>query len=69
VAVGYCVVVTLFADSFDLPGWVRRGSPFAHTPQVPLADLTLTPLIVIVLLAAVGLAAGYAGLRRRDVGY
>ena len=69
VAVGYCAVVTLFAESFELPGWVQRASPFAHTPQVPLADLALTPLTVIILLAAVALGAGYAGLRRRDVGY
>lgn len=69
VAVGYCAVVTVFADSFDLPGWVRRGSPFAHTPQVPSADLTLTPLIVIVLVAAVMMGAGYGGIRRRDLGY
>ncbi|MCA2218738.1 ABC transporter permease [Jidongwangia harbinensis] len=69
VAVGYCSVVTLFADSFDLPGWVQRASPFAHTPQVPLADLALTPLIVILVLAAGALVTGYAGLRRRDIGY
>ncbi len=68
-AIGYCAVVALFADSFRLPGWVQRASPFAHTPQVPLADLTLTPLIVIVVLAVVATGAGYAGLRRRDVGY
>jgi ABC-2 type transport system permease protein len=69
VAVGYCAVVMLFADSFGLPGWVQRASPFAHTPQVPLADLALTPLVVIAVLAAVAIGAGYAGLRRRDVGY
>jgi ABC-2 type transport system permease protein len=62
-------VVTLFADSFDLPGWVRRGSPFAHTPQVPSTELVLTPLLVIVIVAGVVMGAGYAGLRRRDVGY
>jgi len=67
-AVGYCAVVALFAESFGLPGWVQRASPFAHTPQVPLADLALTPLIVIFGLAAVGVGAGYAGLRRRDIG-
>jgi ABC-2 type transport system permease protein len=69
VAVGYCAVVTLFADSFDLPGWVRGGSPFAHTPQVPSADLTLTPLIVIVLVSAVTMGVGYGGIRRRHLGY
>ncbi|MFI7543547.1 ABC transporter permease [Actinoplanes sp. NPDC049599] len=69
IIVGYCAVVTLFADSFDLPGWVQRASPFKHTPQVPLADLALTPLIVLLLLAAAVAGTGYAGLRRRDVGY
>ena len=65
--VAYCAVVTLFADSFDLPGWTQRASPFAHTPRVPLDDLALTPLLVIALLAAALVATGYAGLRRRDI--
>jgi ABC-2 type transport system permease protein len=69
VAVGYCAVVALFADSFDLPGWVRRGSPFAHTPRLPLDALAVTPLVVVGLIAATFIAAGYAGLRRRDIGY
>jgi ABC-2 type transport system permease protein len=67
--VAYCAVVALFADSFGLPDWFQRASPIAQTPQVPLAELTLTPLVVIVLLAAVVMGAGYAGLRRRDIGY
>lgn len=69
VAVGYCAVIALFADSFDLPGWSRRASPFAHTPQVPLDNLGVAPLLVIGLVAASLVAAGYAGLRRRDLGY
>ena len=67
-AVGYCAVVALFADSFDLPGWSQRASPFAHTPRVPLDDLRITPLLVMALVTAALLAAGRAGLRRRDVG-
>ena len=67
-AVGYCAVVALFADSFGLPGWVQRASPFAHTPRVPLDDLRVTPLLVLGLLATALLAAGQAGLRRRDIG-
>ncbi|MET8154048.1 ABC transporter permease [Actinoplanes sp. NPDC049668] len=69
VVVGYCAVVALFAESFGLPGWVRRASPFAQTPQVPLEHLGVAPLLVIGLVAAFFLAAGYAGLRRRDLGY
>jgi len=66
--VAYCAVVALFADSFDLPGWTQRASPFAHTPRVPLDPLAVTPLLVIALLAATFVAAGYTGLRRRDIG-
>jgi ABC-2 type transport system permease protein len=68
-AVGYCAVVALFADSFDLPGWAQRASPFAHTPRVPLESLTATPLLAIGLITVAFLALGYGGLRRRDVGY
>ncbi|GIF74620.1 ABC transporter permease [Asanoa siamensis] len=69
VAVAYCAVIALFAESFDLPGWLRRASPFAHTPQAPLEALTATPLVLIALVAVVVAISGYAGLRRRDVGY
>ncbi|GGL10272.1 ABC transporter permease [Mangrovihabitans endophyticus] len=68
VVIAYCVVVTMFAESFDLPDWAQWPSPFTHIPRVPLADFAVSPLLVTVLVAAVGVAAGYAGLRRRDVG-
>ncbi|SNY68663.1 ABC transporter permease [Paractinoplanes atraurantiacus] len=67
--IAYCAVITLFADSFDLPGWSRQASPFAHTPQVPLDEAADMPLLALTLLAAALTGAGYAGLRRRDVGY
>jgi hypothetical protein len=34
-----------------------------------LVDLTLEHLIAIIVLAAVVMSAGYAGLRRRHAGY
>jgi len=69
VVIAYCAVVALFADSFDLPGWSRRASPFGHTPRVPLDELALTPLLLLTAMAGAFVAAGYAGLRRRDIGY
>jgi ABC-2 type transport system permease protein len=67
--VAYCAVIALFADSFDIPGWAQRGSPFGHTPQLPLDTLTATPLVVIGVVAVALAASGYAGVRRRDLGY
>jgi ABC-2 type transport system permease protein len=66
---GYCAVVVLFADSFDLPGWVGSASPFTHTPDTPVADVTAAPLLAIGALAVVLVAGGFTGVRRRDVGY
>ncbi len=69
IAVAYCVVVAIFAESFRMPDWTRTASPFEHTPQAPLDSVTATPLAVVTILAAAALAAGFAGLTRRDVGY
>jgi len=69
VAVGYCAVVGLFADSFNLPGWFKSASPFAHTPQAPLEGVSAAPLLVIGAVVVAFFTAGFAGLRRRDVGY
>jgi ABC-2 type transport system permease protein len=66
---GYCAVVVLFADSFDLPGWVGSASPFTHTPDTPLDGVVAAPLLVIAAVAVVLVAGGITGVRRRDVGY
>jgi ABC-2 type transport system permease protein len=66
---GYCTVVVLFADSFDLPGWVGSVSPFSHTPDAPLERVSAAPLLAIGAIVVVLLAGGLAGVRRRDLGY
>jgi ABC-2 type transport system permease protein len=69
VAVGYCAVIAMFADSFNLPDWFRQASPFIHTPEAPLETVTAAPLLVVGGLAAVILAVGFLGFHRRDFGY
>ncbi|MEU8242369.1 ABC transporter permease [Actinoplanes missouriensis] len=66
---GYCAVVELFADSFELPDWTQRASPFTHLPAAPLEAVTAGPLIVLTAVVAVLVAAGFAGFARRDAGY
>jgi ABC-2 type transport system permease protein len=69
IAFGCCVVIVLFADSFKLPDWVRNASPYTHTPQAPLENISVTPIIVIMSLTIAVLISGLAGFRTRDVGY
>ena len=67
--VGYCAVVAVFADSFNLPDWSRQASPFVHLPGAPLDNVVAMPLLVVGGLAAAILVAGYIGFAHRDVGY
>ncbi len=62
-----CTLVALFADIVDLPPWLRDVSPFAHTPQAPMAPVAATPLLVLTGIVAALLAGGFIGLRRRDI--
>ena len=66
-AVGYCAVVALFGDSFDLPAWFQEASPFTHTPEAPLEGVTAAPLLAIGAIVVLLLAGGLAGFRRRDL--
>ncbi|HEX8008747.1 MAG TPA: ABC transporter permease, partial [Trebonia sp.] len=43
-------------------------SPFTHTPHLPGGTLTATPVLTLSALAALLIAAGLYGFRRRDVG-
>jgi ABC-2 type transport system permease protein len=67
--VGYCGVIAMFADSFNLPDWTRQASPFVHLPQAPLDTVTATPLVVLSAVAAAVLMTGFVGLAHRDFGY
>ncbi|MEU4695198.1 ABC transporter permease [Actinoplanes sp. NPDC023714] len=69
VALGYCAVVELFADSFRLPDWIQQASPFAHLPAAPLDPVTAGPPLALAVVVLALMAAGFAGFRRRDVGY
>jgi len=61
-------VIGLLGDVLRLPDWIVKLSPFERTPALPAADLTVLPLAVLTLIAAVLVFGGLVGLRRRDIG-
>jgi len=63
-----CLVIGLLGKVLKLPGWLMTLSPFQHVPQLPAADLSILPLMVLTAIAAVLTWAGLSGLRKRDIG-
>ncbi len=61
-------VIGLLGDVLRLPGWVPKLSPFEQTPALPAAAFAPTSFAVLTVVAAVLVAGGIAGLRRRDIG-
>ncbi len=53
---------------FKLDQWVMDLSPFAHIPRLPGGEITATPIVVLVLIAAALVVIGLVGLRRRNIG-
>ncbi len=66
-AVGLFLLITMFAESFEWPGWVVDLSPISWIPALPLEEWTVAPLGGLAVVAAALLAAGFTGFRRRDI--
>lgn len=67
VVVVYAFGVGYLGQLLQFPGWLMNLSPFGHVPQLPAADFAPTPIIVLTVLAALLVAFGLEGFRRRDV--
>ncbi|WP_436232666.1 ABC transporter permease [Actinacidiphila alni] len=64
---GLFVLLGQLGPVFRLPQAVLDMSPFTHVPKLPGGEMTATPFAWLILVAAAALAAGLAGLRRRDL--
>jgi ABC-2 type transport system permease protein len=65
-AYALALLIGLFGDLLDLPGWVNALSPFDHVPALPADDFELLPLLVLTAVGAALTALGLFGFRRRD---
>jgi ABC-2 type transport system permease protein len=65
--VGYSLILGTFGPILKLPQLLMDLSPFEHPAQLPLEPFTVTPLVVLLLVAVVTGAVGITAYRRRDV--
>jgi ABC-2 type transport system permease protein len=68
VALAGFVVLGELGPLFGFSQWVLDISPFAHVPKLPGGAFSPAPLVALTAIAALLVAAGLVGLRRRDIG-
>jgi ABC-2 type transport system permease protein len=54
--------------TLQLSHWVLDISPFEHLPKLPGGHVSAAPLAWLCAVALALAAAGFVGLRRRDIG-
>ncbi|MFJ9577524.1 ABC transporter permease [Streptomyces sp. NPDC101191] len=64
---GACLGLGWIGPALGLPQAVLNLSPFGHLPKLPGQEMAWTPVLALTALAAALVAAGLAGLRRRDM--
>lgn len=63
----YAFVVGYLGELLRFPHWMNNVSPFGHVPQLPAAEMSWTPMVVLTLIAAGLVWCGLEGFRRRDL--
>jgi ABC-2 type transport system permease protein len=63
-----CFVVGYLGQLLTFPQWLMDVSPYAHVPDIPVDGVSVTPLLLLLVLAVVVGGMGFVGLHRRDLG-
>ncbi|MEV5932195.1 ABC transporter permease [Streptomyces sp. NPDC052079] len=64
---GAVLLIGWIGPALDAPRAVLNLSPFGHLPKLPGGDMEWPPALILTALATALVAAGLAGLRRRDM--
>ena len=63
----YGFLVGYLGKLLDFPEALHDLSPFGHVPELPAAEMSWLPLVLLTALAAALVALGLHGVRRRDL--
>ena len=61
------VILGELGPLMNLPSWVQKISPFAHTPKIPVEAMSWTPEVVLTAIAVVLVVVAVVGYRRRGM--
>ncbi|MFE1584208.1 ABC transporter permease [Streptomyces sp. NPDC058737] len=64
---GAVLLLGWVGPALDVPQAVLDVSPYGHLPKLPGGEMSWSPVLVLLLIAGALVAAGLAGLRRRDL--
>ncbi|MFA3877449.1 ABC transporter permease [Streptomyces sp. MMCC 100] len=64
---GAVLLLGWVGPALDVPQTVLDVSPYGHLPKLPGGEMSWSPVLVLLLIAAALVGAGLAGLRRRDL--
>lgn len=64
---GYTFIVMYFGRIMDVPEWAVRITPFGNIRQLPVQEFSLTPLIILTLVAIAFTLFGVLRFKERDI--
>lgn len=67
VYLGYSFFVVYLGQLIQIPEWMVKLSPFGNIPQIPIADMNFSNLLLLTIIAAVLTITGFIGYNHRDI--
>ncbi|HKL79473.1 MAG TPA: hypothetical protein VJ888_03435, partial [Mobilitalea sp.] len=63
----YTFIVVYLGGILQIPGWMKKLSPFGNVPQIPVEEMNIFKISILIAIAFVLMVVGVCGYRKRDV--
>lgn len=64
---GYCFFVIFLGDMIQLPGWMKKFTPFDYIPKIPVEEIKAMPLVILSILSIGFTILGILCYRNRNL--